>query len=46
MIGGDGYFGPMDFWAGAIDAVDIYGEAKDTATILADFNSTKTAYGR
>ena len=46
MIGGDGYFGPMDFWQGAVDTIDIYGEAKDTSTILADFNATKATYGR
>lgn len=46
MIGGDGYFGPMDYWAGAIDTIDIYGSAQSTATILADYNATKATYGR
>ncbi len=45
FIGGDYVFAPMDYWQGSIDKVDIYGEAKDVAFILADFNATKATYG-
>lgn len=46
MIGGDFVWAPMDYWQGAIDSVKIYGDVKDEAFILADFNATKATYGR
>ena len=46
MIGADGFYGPMDYWSGAIDSFKIYGGVKDATFILADFDATKAAYGR
>lgn len=36
----------QDHWPGGIATFDIYGEAQDTATILADFNATKSSFGK
>jgi len=45
-IGGDYLYKEMDYWQGAIDTIDIYGDVKDVTFVLADFNSTKASYGR
>lgn len=49
-VGNDGtpsmIFMNQDHWPGVIDSIKIYGDVKDAAFLLSDFNSTKATYGR
>jgi hypothetical protein len=45
-VGGDYVYAEMDYWQGAIKALDIYANVMSDAAVLADYNATKASYGR
>lgn len=44
-INTDKFAGPVDYWNGIIDKVDVYGSALDAAAIDADCEANKATYG-